>query len=86
MALFEQECTVKDGRIVQTNFDSFGSVRLAQMPPVETILLQGGGPSWGGVGEPTISVAAPGVLNAFYQATGRRLRTVPLKNLGVTLV
>jgi isoquinoline 1-oxidoreductase subunit beta len=85
-ALFEQECTVKDGRIVQTNFDSFGSVRLAQMPPVETILLQGGGPSWGGVGEPTISVAAPAVLNAFYQATGRRLRTVPLKNLGVTLV
>jgi isoquinoline 1-oxidoreductase subunit beta len=56
------------------------------MPPVETILLQGGGPSWGGVGEPTISVAAPAVLNAFYQATGRRLRTVPLKNLGVTLV
>lgn len=85
-ALFEQECTVKDGRIVQTNFDSFGSIRLAQMPPVETIILQGGGPSWGGVGEPTIAVAAPAVLNAFYQATGRRLRNVPLKNLGVTLV
>jgi isoquinoline 1-oxidoreductase beta subunit len=85
-ALFEQECTVKDGRIVQTNFDSFGSIRLAQMPPVETIILQGGGLSWGGVGEPTIAVAAPAVLNAFYQATGRRLRNVPLKNLGVTLV
>ncbi|MGA1155653.1 MAG: molybdopterin cofactor-binding domain-containing protein, partial [Burkholderiaceae bacterium] len=85
-ALFEQECTVKDGRIVQTNFDSFGSIRLAQMPPVETIILQGGGPSWGGVGEPTIAVAAPAVLNAFYQATGRRLRNVPLKNLGVTLI
>jgi isoquinoline 1-oxidoreductase beta subunit len=85
-ALFEQECTVKDGRIEQTNFDRFGAVRLAQMPPVETIILQGGGSSWGGVGEPTIAVAAPAVLNAFYQATGRRLRTVPLKNLGVTLV
>ncbi len=85
-ALFEQECTVKDGRVAQTNFDSFGSIRLAQMPPVETIILQGGGSSWGGVGEPTIAVAAPAVLNAFYRATGRRLRTVPLKNLGVTLV
>jgi len=85
-ALFEQECTVKAGRIEQTNFDTYNSIRLAQMPKVETIILQGGGPEWGGIGEPTICVAAPAVLNALYRATGKRYRTVPLKNHGITLV
>ena len=85
-ALFEEECTVKNGRIEQTNFDTFGSIRLKQMPPVETIIIQGGGKEWGGIGEPTISVAAPAVLNAYYKATGKRIRTVPLKNSGITLV
>ncbi len=85
-ALFEEECTIKNGRIEQTNFDTFGSIRLRQMPKVETIIIQGGGKEWGGVGEPTISVAAPAVLNAFYKATGKRIRTVPLKNSGITLI
>lgn len=85
-ALFEEECTVKNGRIEQTNFDTFGSIRLRQMPKVETIIIQGGGKEWGGIGEPTISVAAPAVLNAYYRATGKRIRTVPLKNSGITLV
>ncbi|NBP36135.1 MAG: xanthine dehydrogenase family protein molybdopterin-binding subunit [Betaproteobacteria bacterium] len=85
-ALFEEECTVKNGRIEQTNFDSFGSIRLGQMPKVETIIIQGKGKEWGGVGEPTISVAAPAVLNAMYKATGKRIRSVPLKNSGIRLV
>ena len=85
-ALFEQECTVKNGRIEQTNFDTFGSMRIAQMPKVETLIIEGGGAEWGGIGEPTICVAAPAVLNAIYRATGQRLRTVPLKKLGYTLV
>ncbi len=85
-ALFEQECTVKNGRIEQANFDTFGSMRIAQMPKVETIIIQGGGEEWGGIGEPTICVAAPAVLNAIYRATGKRLRDVPLKKLGFTLV
>jgi isoquinoline 1-oxidoreductase beta subunit len=85
-ALFEEENTVKNGRIEQTNFDTFGSIRLRQMPKVETIIIQGGGKEWGGVGEPTISVAAPAVLNAYFRATGRRIRTVPLKNAGITLI
>jgi isoquinoline 1-oxidoreductase beta subunit len=84
--LFEQECTVKAGRIEQTNFDTYNSIRLAQMPKVETIIIQGGGPEWGGIGEPTICVAAPAVLNALYRATGKRYRTVPLKKHGITLV
>jgi isoquinoline 1-oxidoreductase beta subunit len=61
-------------------------MRIAQMPRVETIILQSGGPVWGGIGEPTICVAAPAVLNAIYRATGKRLRTVPLKHAGFELV
>jgi len=85
-ALFMQECTVNDGRIEQKNFDTYPSMLMAQMPPVETIIIEGGGDKWGGVGEPTICVAAPAVLNALYQATGKRIRTMPLKNHGVELV
>ncbi len=85
-ALFFQECTVKDGRIEQTNFHQYDSMRIAQMPKVETILMPTGGAVWGGIGEPTICVAAPAVLNAFYRATGKRLRSVPLKNHGIELV
>jgi len=83
---FMQECTVKDGRIEQTNFHEYNSMRIAQMPKVETVLLQGGGPVWGGIGEPTICVAAPAVMNAFYRATGKRIRSVPFKNQGIELV
>ena len=84
-AVFEQECTVKDGRIEQTNFSSYNSMRIAQMPKVEAIVMPSGG-FWGGVGEPTICVAAPAVLNAYAAATGKRIRSFPLKNHGITLV
>jgi isoquinoline 1-oxidoreductase beta subunit len=85
-ALFFQECTVKDGRIEQTNFHQYNSMRIAQMPKVETIILPAGGTVWGGIGEPTICVAGPAVLNALYRATGKRFRSVPLQNQGVELV
>jgi isoquinoline 1-oxidoreductase subunit beta len=84
-ALFMQECTVKDGRIEQTNFGNYPSMRIAQMPKVETILMPSGG-FWGGVGEPTICVAAPAVLNAYFAATGKRIRTFPLKNHNIQMV
>ncbi len=84
-ALFEQECTVKNGRIEQENFNTYPSMKIAQMPKVESIVMPSGG-FWGGVGEPTICVAAPAVLNAMFAATGKRARSVPLKNLGYTLV
>ena len=83
--LFMEECTVKDGYIEQTNFNTYDSMRIAQMPKVESIIMASGG-FWGGVGEPTICVAAPAVLNAFFAATGKRIRTFPLKNHGITLV
>jgi isoquinoline 1-oxidoreductase beta subunit len=73
------ECTVKDGRIEQANFNTYQVMRMAAMPKVETITMPSGG-FWGGVGEPTIAVAAPAVLNAIFAATGKRIRDLPLKN------
>jgi isoquinoline 1-oxidoreductase beta subunit len=73
------ECTVKDGRIEQDNFHTYPVLKMDQMPQVETIVAATGG-FWGGVGEPTIAVAAPAVLNAIYAATGKRIRDLPVKN------
>ena len=73
------EITVKDGAVEQTNFDSFNVMRIDEMPEVETVLVPSGG-FWGGVGEPTIAVAAPAVLNGIFKATGKRVRTLPLMN------
>jgi len=84
-AVFMEECTVKAGRIEQENFHSYDSMRIAQMPKVEVIVMPSGG-FWGGVGEPTICVAAPAVLNAYFNATGKRIRTFPLKNHGIQMV
>jgi isoquinoline 1-oxidoreductase subunit beta len=82
-ALFYGACTVKDGKIEQTNFDTYNSMRIAEMPKVECVLVPSGG-FWGGVGEPTICVAAPAVLNAYFAATGKRIRSVPLKDQNIS--
>ncbi|MET4797840.1 molybdopterin cofactor-binding domain-containing protein [Bradyrhizobium sp. LB11.1] len=82
-ALFYGGCTVKDGRIEQTNFDTFNSMRINEMPKVESVMVPSGG-FWGGVGEPTIGVAAPAVLNAYFAATGKRIRSVPLRDQNIT--
>jgi isoquinoline 1-oxidoreductase beta subunit len=66
--------------MVDLNFDSYPIMRLAEMPKVETVIV----PShdfWGGVGEPTISVVTPAVLNAIRAATGKPVRQLPLKNV-----
>jgi isoquinoline 1-oxidoreductase beta subunit len=82
-ALFYGECTVKDGRIEQTNFHDYNVMRISEMPKVESIVMPTGG-FWGGVGEPTIFVAAPAVLNAYFNATGKRIRSIPLKNHNIS--
>jgi isoquinoline 1-oxidoreductase beta subunit len=73
------ECTLKDGQMEQQNFDTYQVMKLDEMPKVESIIMPSGG-FWGGVGEPTIAVAAPAVLNAIFAATGKRIRDLPLKN------
>jgi len=78
-ATFFGECTVDKGRIVEQNFDTYRLLRLSEMPKVETVIV----PTydfWGGVGEPTICVVAPAVMNAIHAATGKPVRSLPLKN------
>ena len=79
-ATFYGEMPVDKGRMTSLNFDSYEILRLAEMPKVETVIV----PSfdfWGGVGEPTICVVAPAVLNAIHAATGKPVRQLPLKNV-----
>jgi isoquinoline 1-oxidoreductase subunit beta len=78
-AMRYQECTVRNGRMVQENLDTYPMVLMEDFPKVETIVMPSGG-FWGGVGEPTISVAAPAVLNAIHAATGSPVRSLPMKN------
>jgi isoquinoline 1-oxidoreductase beta subunit len=78
-ALHKSEITIDKGRTVESNFHDYEVLRLDEMPKVETHLVNSGG-FWGGIGEPTIAVAAPAVLNAVFAATGKRIRTLPLKH------
>ena len=78
-AMLHGEITFENGEVQQDNFHTFPSLRMAEMPRVETIVMPSGG-FWGGVGEPTISVAPPAVLNAIFAATGKRIRKLPLKD------
>ena len=83
-AVFNPEITVENGRIKQTNFDSYPLLRLAQNPKVDTVLV----PTfdfWGGVGEPTICVVGPAVINAISAALGKPLRNFPLIREGLSI-
>ncbi|CAH2406210.1 xanthine dehydrogenase family protein molybdopterin-binding subunit [Mesorhizobium escarrei] len=80
-ALYGQ-CTVEGGAIQQTNFDTYRVLRLAEMPRVETVVLQSRD-FWGGGGEPPIAVATPAVMNAVFAATGQRIRHLPLAGSGL---
>ena len=74
------EMPVVNGRMTSLNFDTYEIMRLAEMPKVEVAIV----PTydfWGGIGEPTICVVAPSVLNAIYAATGKPVRSLPLKNV-----
>jgi isoquinoline 1-oxidoreductase beta subunit len=81
-AAFYGEMTVEKGRMAELNFDRYPILRLAAMPKVETVIV----PSydfWGGVGEPTICVVAPSVMNAIFAATGKPVRSLPLRSAGL---
>jgi isoquinoline 1-oxidoreductase subunit beta len=84
-ATFFGEMTLENGRMKELNFDTYRILKLAGMPKVETVIV----PTydfWGGVGEPTICVVAPAVLNAIFAATGKPVRNLPLKNQGFKFV
>ncbi|HQR20651.1 MAG TPA: molybdopterin-dependent oxidoreductase [Burkholderiaceae bacterium] len=77
-AVLYQEINVRDGRIVESNFHDFPLPTIAEMPKVETVLVPSGG-FWGGHGEPAMLPLAPAVCNAVSRASGRRIRSLPLK-------
>jgi len=77
-AALHSELTLKDGRIEQSNFNNYPVLRLNEMPKVEVYLV----PStdkMGGCGEPGTPPIAPAVANAVFAATGKRLRSLPLR-------
>jgi isoquinoline 1-oxidoreductase beta subunit len=78
-SILYQENNVKDGRIVESNFHDFRLPRIGEIPKVETVLVPSGG-FWGGHGEPAILGLAPAVCNALFAATGKRIRSLPLKH------
>jgi isoquinoline 1-oxidoreductase subunit beta len=78
-ALLYQENTIRDGRVVESNFNDFTLPGIADMPVVETVLVPTGG-FWGGHGEPGILSLAPAVCNAIFAATGKRILSLPLKH------
>jgi isoquinoline 1-oxidoreductase beta subunit len=83
--LFHEEITFKDGRAEQSNYDDYVCLKLSQMPQVDVTILEGGGDTWGGAGEPAALLVAPAVVNALFRASGQRIRSAPLKNLGYAL-
>jgi len=76
-ALFEAN-TLKDGRIQESNFHDFPVPMIGDMPKVELVLVPTGG-FWGGHGEPGILPFQAAVLTAVFAATGKRIRTLPIK-------
>jgi isoquinoline 1-oxidoreductase beta subunit len=78
-AVLYGEITIRDGRVEQANFHDYPMLRLAEMPRVETVIVASGG-FWGGVGETAVPPLAPALCNAIFSATGKRIRSLPLKN------
>ena len=70
---------IRDGRIVNTNFDSYQMMRMADTPPVIDVHLEMSEDQWwGGLGEPTGPPTPPAVANAIFYATGTRIRSTPM--------
>ena len=76
LALFEK-ATMKDGAIEQTNFDTYTPMRMSQVPEVALAVIANGEPATG-VGEPAVTVVAPALANAIYNAVGARVRSLPI--------
>jgi len=76
------EITLEGGRVVQSNFDSYEMLKLAQMPAVDVHIVESGA-EIGGIGEPGTPPIAPAVTNAIFAATGKRIRQLPLAKSGI---
>jgi isoquinoline 1-oxidoreductase subunit beta len=75
-ALYGQ-ITLKDGRVEQTNFDTYQMLRMNEAPAIEVYIIQSSELP-GGMGEAGTSAIVPAVTNAIFAATGKRLRKLPI--------
>lgn len=81
-AALSGEITFKDGRPEQSNFHDYTILRIDEVPPVETAIVPSGdrySQKWGGIGETGLPPVAAALANAVFAATGKRIRTLPLK-------
>jgi isoquinoline 1-oxidoreductase subunit beta len=72
-----EKATMKDGAIEQDNFDSYTPARMADMPEIDIAVIANGEPARG-TGEPTVTVVAPAIGNAIFNAVGARVRGLPI--------
>ena len=80
-ALMFEDITIAKGRVVESNFGDYPITRINHSPEVISIIMPSGG-FWGGVGEPPIGGVIPALANALFKATGKRLRSLPLRHHG----
>jgi len=73
------EITIKDGRVEQSNFNNYRMLRINEAPVIDVHLVKSSEPP-GGVGEPGTSAVMPAVANAIFEATGKRIRKLPVKD------
>ena len=75
---------IRNGAVVEDNFDQYLMLRMDEMPEIRTHLALSGGDKWGGIGEPGVPPVAPAVANAIFAATGKRIRRLPVRNHDLT--
>ena len=76
-AVLYGDITIKDGRVEQSNFDSYQALRMDEAPEVEVHIVESS-EAPGGIGEPGTAALAPAIVNAVFAATGKRLRKLPI--------
>ncbi len=77
-ALMFEDITIEKGAVKQSNFGDYPLARITHAPEVISVIVPSGG-FWGGVGEPPIGGVIPAAMNALFSATGKRIRSLPLK-------
>ncbi|MES2150691.1 MAG: molybdopterin cofactor-binding domain-containing protein [Pseudomonadota bacterium] len=80
-AAFNGKITIRDGAVEQSNFHDYPLIHMADMPPVQVVILNSSEKP-GGAGEEAVGPIAPAVANALFAATGRRIKTLPFCDAG----
>ncbi|MGH9854468.1 MAG: hypothetical protein ACREBD_31880 [Blastocatellia bacterium] len=76
-----QEISLKNGRVMQSNYHQHPLVKMSQTPPIEAHFLKSNNPPTG-LGEPALPPILPAICNAIFTATGERIRTLPITKQG----